>query len=64
MDEGAVKQVFLESLSGGTGAEKVMGMAWKNAGILKIERRTPPRRLRARSFTFSSDASISTAIRF
>jgi hypothetical protein len=41
LDEAAVKEAFLDSLSGGSGAERVMGMTWREAGILKIERRSP-----------------------
>jgi hypothetical protein len=41
IDEAAVKETFLNSLSGGSGVERVMGLTWKQAGILRVDRRPP-----------------------
>jgi hypothetical protein len=37
----AVAEAFLEAIGGGTGAERVMGLMWREAGLLQVERRAP-----------------------
>ncbi len=41
VDASAVIDVFLASVSGGSGAERVMAMAWRGADLLRVERRPP-----------------------
>lgn len=41
MDPKQVERVFFEALAPGSGASRVMGLTWRQAGILKIERRAP-----------------------
>lgn len=41
IDEGAVIETFLHGVSRGADANRVMGMAWKSAGLLRVERRDP-----------------------
>jgi hypothetical protein len=36
-----VAEAFLEAIGGGTGAERVMGLMWREAGLLQVERRAP-----------------------
>jgi hypothetical protein len=37
----AVAEAFLSAIGKGPGAEKVMGLAWRDAGLLRVERRAP-----------------------
>jgi hypothetical protein len=37
----AVAEAFLAAVSDGTGAERVMGLAWRQARLLRVERRPP-----------------------
>jgi hypothetical protein len=36
-----VAETFLSAIGTGRGAEKVMGLAWRDAGLLRVERRVP-----------------------
>jgi hypothetical protein len=41
LDAGLVADAFLEAIGHGAGAERVMGLAWRDAGFLRVERRPP-----------------------
>jgi hypothetical protein len=41
VDVEAVRRVFLERLGAGSGAERLMGRIWQDAGLLTVERRAP-----------------------
>ena len=41
INENDVIETFLHSVSRGADANRVMGMAWKSAGLLRVERRDP-----------------------
>ena len=41
MDRHAVAEEFLGALAAGDGAERVMGLAWREAGFVQVERRPP-----------------------
>jgi hypothetical protein len=41
LDPHAVAEVFLTSISTGPGAERVMGLLWRDAKLLQVERRSP-----------------------
>ncbi len=41
LDPGAVAEAFLTAISRGSGVERVMGLAWRSAGLLQVERRPP-----------------------
>jgi hypothetical protein len=41
VDADRVADAFLEAIGRGSGVERVMGLAWRNAGILRVERRAP-----------------------
>ena len=36
-----VAEIFLSSISAGSGAEKIMGLVWRDAKLLRVERRAP-----------------------
>jgi hypothetical protein len=40
-DPEGVAEAFLAAISGGSGVERVMGLAWRGAGVLRVERRAP-----------------------
>lgn len=37
----AVAQTFLAAIAGGSGAERIMGIVWRDAGLLRVERQVP-----------------------
>jgi hypothetical protein len=41
VDPAAVAEAFLAALSGGAGAERIMGQVWRDGRILRVERRAP-----------------------
>jgi hypothetical protein len=41
LDAHRVAETFLDAISHGSGVERVMGLAWRDAGVLRIERRPP-----------------------
>jgi len=41
VDEEAVREAFLTAISAGSGVERVMGQVWRDAGLLRVERRAP-----------------------
>jgi hypothetical protein len=41
LDAAAVERTFLAALSNGSGPERVMGLAWRDAAIVRVERRAP-----------------------
>jgi hypothetical protein len=41
LDPAAVADAFLEALGRGSGAERVMELAWRDARVLRVERRPP-----------------------
>jgi hypothetical protein len=41
LDNDRIEQFFFNTLSRGFGVQRVMGIAWRDANILKIERRAP-----------------------
>jgi hypothetical protein len=41
LDSQAVAEAFLSAIGAGQGAEKVMGLAWRDAGLLRVERGVP-----------------------
>jgi hypothetical protein len=41
VDPAAVEEAFLDGISGRSDAARVMGMAWRRAGVVRIERRLP-----------------------
>jgi hypothetical protein len=43
LDPAAVRETFLAAVSRGSGVERVMGLAWREAALLRVERRPPER---------------------
>jgi hypothetical protein len=41
LDEHEVAHAFLEAIGHGSGAERVMGTLWRDAGFLRVERHVP-----------------------
>ena len=41
LDGDAVARVFLTAISAGSGAERIMGIVWRDAGLLRVERQAP-----------------------
>ncbi len=41
LDTSAVADAFLSAIGGGSGAERVMALHWRDAGLLRVERRAP-----------------------
>jgi len=41
LDSRAVAEAFLTAISQGSGVERVMGLAWRDADLLRVERRAP-----------------------
>jgi hypothetical protein len=41
LDERFVESAFLDAIGGGSGAERVMALQWRQAGLLEVERRPP-----------------------
>jgi hypothetical protein len=41
MDENAIVDTFLSGIGAGTGVERVMELAWREAGFLRVARRAP-----------------------
>lgn len=41
VDSAAVRELFLTAVSAGVGAERVMGLLWREADVLHVERRAP-----------------------
>jgi hypothetical protein len=41
LDDATVREAFLEAIGAGTGAERVMSIAWRDARLLRVERRPP-----------------------
>lgn len=41
LDEGKVAEAFLAAIGTGSGVERVMGLAWRGARLLRVERRPP-----------------------
>jgi hypothetical protein len=41
VDPGALSAAFLEALAAGAGAQRVMALAWRDAGLLSVDRRRP-----------------------
>jgi hypothetical protein len=41
LDLDAVAETFFTAISAGSGGEKVMGLVWRNAKLLRVERRVP-----------------------
>jgi len=41
LDTTAVTDAFLEAVSQGSGAERVMGQVWRDSGVLRVERQVP-----------------------
>jgi len=41
LDTQAVAETFLTAISPGSGVERVMGLLWRDAGFLRVERRSP-----------------------
>jgi hypothetical protein len=41
LDPEAVAGAFVEALGRGSGAERVMGLAWREAALVRVERRPP-----------------------
>lgn len=41
LDAAAVERAFLTALSNGSGPERVMGLAWRDAALVRVERRAP-----------------------
>lgn len=41
LDPRVVAEAFLTRISAGSGAERVMGLVWREAGVLRVERRPP-----------------------
>jgi hypothetical protein len=41
LDDAAVADTFLASIGGGSGAQRVMELQWRQAGVVSIERRPP-----------------------
>jgi hypothetical protein len=40
-DLGAIKEAFLDAISAGSGAERIMGTVWRTADLLTVEERPP-----------------------
>jgi hypothetical protein len=43
LDSGLVAETFLAAISRGSGVERVMGLAWRKAAVVQVERRPPER---------------------
>ena len=43
LDPAAVREAFLAAVSPGSGVERVMGLAWREAALVRVERRPPER---------------------
>lgn len=43
LDPDAVGEAFLDAVSRGSGVERVMGLAWREAALVRVERRPPER---------------------
>jgi hypothetical protein len=41
LDAEVVAEAFLSAIGGGSGAERVMALQWRRAGLLRVDRRTP-----------------------
>ena len=41
VDPDAVAMAFLDAISAGAGAERIMGQVWRDAQVLRVERRAP-----------------------
>lgn len=41
LDPGALGRTLLESIGGGSGTERVMGLVWRDAGLLRVSREPP-----------------------
>lgn len=41
LDEDDVRQTFLDAIGPGAGAERVMSLHWREAGLVRVKRRTP-----------------------
>jgi hypothetical protein len=41
LDEKALAETFLGAIAPGGGAERVMGLVWRDAGLLEVERSRP-----------------------
>jgi hypothetical protein len=41
LDAEAVSRTFLAAIGGGSGANRIMGLVWRDAGLLRVERRPP-----------------------
>jgi hypothetical protein len=41
LDEREVAEAFLAEVAGGSGGERMMGLLWRDAGLLSVERRPP-----------------------
>ena len=41
VDAAALSRVFLDAIGSGSGAQKVMQLAWRDAGVLRVERQPP-----------------------
>jgi hypothetical protein len=41
LDPAAVLEAFLGAVSRGSGVERVMGLAWREAALVHVERRPP-----------------------
>jgi hypothetical protein len=41
LDPAAVAAAFVDAVGPGSGVERIMGLAWRDAGLLRVERRPP-----------------------
>jgi hypothetical protein len=41
LDDGAILRAFLEAIGAGAGAERVMSLDWRAAGLVQVQRRAP-----------------------
>jgi hypothetical protein len=41
VDEAAVAEAFLDAIGGGSGVERVMELAWREAGLVEVRRELP-----------------------
>jgi hypothetical protein len=41
LDAATVERAFIAALSNGSGSERVMGLAWRDAAVVRVERRAP-----------------------
>jgi hypothetical protein len=41
VDAAAVETTFLDSIGSGSGAEKIMQLAWREARLLRVDRQPP-----------------------